>query len=107
MTEKKFRKPRPLHPFPFVAGCRPIPFDHDSIEPAPLSKAQINILDQLRNGARILFDIEHKRALLYSFKRGVEHLGEVTVRSLSKLLKNGWLTVCGREGRLIHYSLAY
>ena len=64
------------------------------------------ILSLLRDGARLLFDIERKRALVYSFRHGVEHLLEVTVRSLSSLLRSGSLVFCGRQGRLVFYMLA-
>lgn len=105
MAERKHRKPRPIHPFPFVAGCRPLPDDQMRLEQRELTRAQIAILSHLQHGARILFDIEHKRALLYSFRRGIEHLAELTVRSLASLIKAGKLMVAGREGRLVHYAL--
>lgn len=106
MPNTKVRKPRPLHPFPVIAGCRQPSSDGLHAELHTLTRAELIVISHLKRGARILFDIEHKRALLYSFKRGVEHLAELTVRSLSSLLKAGKLIVAGREGRLVHYALA-
>jgi hypothetical protein len=102
---RRQRRSYPQHPFPLitVAGGDPrleFPQDHR------LSKQQQWLLNHIRQGARILFDMTQKRALLYSFKRGVEHLAEITIRALSGLLKTGLLAPTARDGRLIHYVYA-
>ena len=94
----------PRHAFPFLLGeyartVSPLDVVH------PFNKAERQILSHLKQGARILFDMEQKRALVYSFKRGIEHIAELSVRALAHLVRLGMLTVSGREGRLIHYAL--
>lgn len=69
-----------------------------------LSPRHHSILNYLRSGARVLLDMDQRRALVYSFKQGVEHLAEITLRALSALIKAGMLVACAREGRLVHYS---
>jgi hypothetical protein len=105
MPDLRVRKPRPLHPFPFIAGCRPLRGPLIPAKINSLTRAQNRILTQLRQGARILFDIDQKRALLYSLRRGIEHLAELTVRAIAGLLRAGKLAICAREGRLVHYAL--
>lgn len=102
---RRQRRSYPQHPFPLISAVssdQQIEFANDK----RLSKQQQWLLDHIKRGAKILFDMTQKRALLYSFRRGVEHLAEITIRSLSGLLKAGFLAPTARDGRLIHYGYA-
>lgn len=102
---RRQRRSYPQHPFPLISVAgndQRLEFQHD----LKLSKQQQWLLAHIRQGARILLDMTHKRALLYSFKRGIEHLTEITIRALSGLLKAGFIAPTAREGRLIHYGYA-
>lgn len=57
----------------------------------------------LRNGARVLLDLDTGKCLLYSFSNGVKVLGTMTIRMLSQLLKLGDLVLAARENRWIHF----
>lgn len=104
--------PRPLHPFPHLimpaaqdTGSGPVAFNpaHKPMAQAP-TRTQRRLLDLLAKGARILFDIEAKRALILS--QGFRSAGEVTVRALADLVRRGLVVMTGREGRLVLYRLA-
>lgn len=102
------RRPRrsyPQHPLPLLTalGCTA---DLSLPPNAKLSPRHHVILKHLRGGARVLLDMDQRRALIYSFKRGIEHLAEITLRALSALVKAGMLVACAREGRLVHYTYA-
>jgi hypothetical protein len=95
------RSPRPLHPFPhLVAPQMPLPHG-----PTPPTAAERRVLALLADGVRVLFDIEAKRALLYSVRHGLRTVGQMTVRTLARLIREGWLVMTGREGRLVHYAV--
>lgn len=98
---------RPTGPFPYLIASQPIIRRHTISKPHPivLNRTQKNILKAMKSGARLLFDVEAKRGLLYSFQRGIQQLAELSIRSLAMMVKEGLLYVSGREGRLIHYSL--
>lgn len=98
------RSPRPLHPFPHLIAPHEASLTPEAA--SHLSQAQRKVLGQLADGGRVLFDIEAKRALIYSVRQGLRELAELTVRTLANLVKAGWLVVTGREGRLVHYALA-
>lgn len=107
MKTKKSLKPRPLHPFRFLgygAVC-PAKSTPEFATLKHINSAEQKILDMLASGARILFDINRKRALVYSFRRGFEHLREITVRTLSSLVAQGRLVMVGREGKTVHYAI--
>lgn len=101
------RRPRrsyPQHSLPLLAatGCsQPI-----SMATTNLSRQQRWILKHLRNGARILLDMDQRRALIYSFRKGMEELAQITLRTLSSLVRAGVLIAVAREGRLVHYDYA-
>ena len=102
------RRPRrsyPRHPLPLLTalGCTA---DLSLPATSRLSPHQHSILHHLRDGARILLDMDQRKALLYSFKRGIQHLAQITLRALSALVRAGVLVACSREGRLVHYSYA-
>lgn len=96
--------PRPLHPFPHLIAQACVPAARENTGHGHLSHAQRKVLSQLTEGARVLFDMQAKRALIYG--RGLRQLAELTVRALAELVRAGWLVVTGREGRLVHYALA-
>lgn len=95
--------PRPLHPFPHLLAS---PAHNGPIHPDPrtISPTQRRLLGLMAQGARILFDIQAKRALVYG--RGLRELGELSVRMLAHMVRQGWVIMTGREGRLVHYTLA-
>lgn len=101
------RRPRrsyPQHPLPLLTamGCsQPL-----TMAPANLSRQQHWILKRLRDGARILLDMDQRRALIYSCRRGMEELAQITLRTLSSLVRAGILVAVAREGRLVHYDYA-
>ena len=95
----------PKHPFPFLLGEYTYPESSTQNMYQALNKSERQVLSHLKQGARILFDIERRRALVYSFRRGIEHIAELSVRTLGHLVRQGVLVVAGREGRLIHYAL--
>lgn len=100
---RRQRRSYPQHAFPLLSspsGTQPLSFS----SPFRLSKHQKWLLGQVRLGARILLDMNQKRALLYSFRRGIEELAEITLRALSRLVKMGFLTPAAMDGRVIHYS---
>lgn len=99
--------PRPLHPFPHLADptFRPHPAPGaSSVSKSAPSRHQRHLLALLAQGARILFDIEAKRALV--LYQGFKSAGEMTVRALAELIRQGLVVMTGREGRLILYALA-
>lgn len=98
---------KPTGPFPYLISLQPLIRRHQILNPHPIimNRFQKNILQSMKKGAQLLFDIEAKRGLLYSFKKGVEHLAELSIRSLSMMVKEGLLRVLKREGRIIHYAL--
>ena len=116
----KSKRSYPKHRYPLLINP-PIP-THSAEDPLPLpqkapllsapaeppmippSTLEVQIAKWLASGARILFDMERGRALVYSFKRGFEELEEISVRMLSILIKRGWVSCTGQEGRLIHYA---
>lgn len=100
--------PRPLHPFPqLVAPSNDENHPRESLTAeAALSQAQRKVIAHLKQGGRVLFDMEAGRALIYSVRQGLRQLVELTVRSLAHLVRRGWLVMIGREGRLVHYALA-
>lgn len=101
------RCPRPLDPFPNL--IRPAAVRrHEPAKPRPLPTSSFHqrIIAQLNAGARILFDIEQRRGLIYTVRQGIRHLGEITVRTLGRMVRQGILVVTGREGRIVHYGLA-
>lgn len=73
------------------------------VQPPP-SPLEMQINQWLSQGARVLFDMNKGRALIYSFRRGFEEIEDITVRMLSLLIRRGWLVCTCREGRLIHYA---
>lgn len=100
---RRQRRSYPQHPFPFIT----LPDRVSQLEfpsQVKLSKHQKWLLSLIRQGARVLLDITEKRALLYSFKRGIEHLAQITIRALTTLIKAGLIAPTSRDGRLIHYS---
>lgn len=107
MKNKKSLKNRPLHPFRFLASgtVTPQKTDPQVLALKAQSAAEQKIISMLSSGARVLFDIKQKRALIYSFRRGFQSLCEITVRTLSSLVAQGKLIMVGREGRMVHYAL--
>ena len=98
---------RPTGPFPYLVSTAPVTRRPLSTPPAThsLNRFQKKVLDAMRQGARLLFDVDVGRALLYGFQRGIEQLAELSVRTLSALVRDGLLQVTRREGRLVHYAL--
>lgn len=104
---RRRRRAYPTHALPYLAhptpeAARPVP---RSALIGKLSPAQVVLLERLAQGVRVLLDVERRRALLYSFQRGAESLGELSVRMLARLVRWGYLVATGREGRLVHYGL--
>lgn len=99
------RRPRrsyPQHPFPFMLDGRPSQSQPTSSR--HLSKHQRWLIQHIRKGARVLLDLQHKKALLLSFKQGVAQLVEITIRVLSGLVDAGLLVPTTKEGRLVHFE---
>lgn len=101
------RRPRPLDPFPYLIRPDAVRRNEPG-RPRPLvvSAQHRRVLAHLANGARLLLDIDHRRALLYTFRQGLRHLAELTIRTVGRLVRMGLLVVTGREGRRVHYALA-
>lgn len=98
------RRPYPQHPYPVLLSSPSLdPDAPPSGQAAPLSRKARKILATLRKGGRILFDMKKGRALVYRIRQGFEEVAEMTVRMLSMLVKQGYLVVERREGRLVHY----
>lgn len=101
---RRDRRSYPRHPLPLVTAIGGHP--EISFDPLiSLTRRHRLIIDHLQNGARILLDMEQRRALVYCFSRGIQHLVEITVRSLSDLIKAGILIATAKEGRIVHYGL--
>lgn len=98
---------KPKGPFPYLVASQPLTRRHTVAHPHPvvLNRFQKTILEAMGKGAHLLFDTEAKRGLLYSFRRGVAQLAELSIRTLAAMVKEGLLHVSGHEGRLIHYAL--
>ncbi len=97
------RRPYPRHRYPTL--LMPVLLGPTEMEKAlPASRQQQRILKTLRDGARVLFDVDLGRALMYRVKQGLEEVGELTVRTLAWLVRQGHLVFTGREGRLAHYQ---
>lgn len=65
--------------------------------------AQRRFSKMLRDGARVLLDLDTGKCLLYSFSNGIRVLGTLTIRMLSQLLRIGDLVLASRENRWIHF----
>lgn len=104
MPKDRRLKPRPLHPFPHLAAGRIAPKHVDRDELRQHSPAQQRVVRLLQSGARMLFDITAKRGLIYSFRRGLEHIMEITSRMLSALLGSGEVVAVARQGTMVHYA---
>lgn len=99
--------PRPLHPFPHLVPADAVLERSESpVADGALSQAQRQVITRLRQGGRVLFDMEAGRALVYSARQGLRQWLELSVRALAHLVRQGWLVMVGREGRLVHYALA-
>ena len=98
------RRSYPRHAYPLLLAPPAPPGPAPLVAPARLSRKARAILASIERGARVLFDMEQGRALLYRFGRGIEHVGEMTVRMLARLVRQGLLVMAGREGRLVHYQ---
>lgn len=101
---RRARRSYPRHALPLVTSLG----GHPEIPYNPLKSLTRRhqwIIGHLRRGARILLDIEQRRALVYTWARGIEHLAEITVRALSDLIQAGILVATAKEGRIVHYSL--
>lgn len=95
------RRPYPRHRYPSL--LTPV-FSSTADLDIPMSPQQQRILKTLQAGARVLFDVELGRALVYRLRQGLEQVGELTVRTLAWLVRRGHLVLTGREGRLAHYQ---
>lgn len=98
MTNHKIKKSRPQHPFPRLA--------HGFVSDAPLklSRAHERMLKWISQGARVMFDIKAKRALIYTFDRGFKTISEITVRCLAALVRSGQLAFMAKQDHLVHYA---
>lgn len=95
------RRPYPRHRYPSLLS----PALHGPAVLAPaMSPQQERILKTLREGARVLFDVDQGRALVYRLRQGLEQVGELTVRTLAWLVRQGHLILAGRDGHLAHYQ---
>jgi hypothetical protein len=105
------RRPRhsyPSHPYPILLSCSPSYLSSPAPVPPEalrLTPFEASILRQLHQGARVLFDMKRGRALIYAFRRGIESIAELTLRTLAKFVECGWIYMSGREGRLVHFTL--
>lgn len=97
MTKKATE--RPLHPFPLLISGRCVPTN------TPMTAAERDVLLLLKNGNRIVFDIQEKRGLIYRFSRGIETVMEISVRMLAALVKKCGLIPVSREGKFVHFIL--
>lgn len=101
----RVRTPYPTGPFPYLIEPTQVPSVPPSLRSVALTALQRQVLQRLRNGAHLFFDLTAKRALLYDFKCGLRTLAELTVRSLAGLVRNGFLRVVQRDGQRVHYEL--
>lgn len=101
---RRSRHSYPAHPYP-VLLTPPMVGTANFAAELRLTRFESGLLRKLKSGARVLFDMEQGRAMLYAFRRGIEALAEVTIRTLSRLVQAGHLYVSGREGRLVHFTL--
>lgn len=98
MSKRPSHAFRPQHPFPcLVSGT-------SFSAPVKLSSTHRQILYWIKKGARVLFDIRAKRAMIYTFDQGFKTLSEITVRCLSTLLKSGHLAFMAKQDHLVHYA---
>ncbi len=71
-----------------------------------LTPKQKIILNMLKKGASLLFDMKAKRAIvLQQFIDGVKPLIELSVRMLSALVKQGFIKVQIKDNNKVHYCL--
>ena len=102
---KKCQDKRPLHPFRFIAyGDTSPQSPHLPLKSQTITQKEKNILSLISSGARILFDIKAKRAMVYNFSRGFQALSEITVRFLSSLLRTGQIVRVGQNQNLVHFA---
>lgn len=71
-----------------------------------LTPKQKIILNMLKRGASLLFDMKAKRAIvLQEVIDGVKPLIELSVRMLSALIKQGFIKVQIKDSNRVHYCL--
>lgn len=95
------RRPYPRHPFPFLLSSPPT--EAAKLTPLPTKRLR-TVMAYIQEGARVLFDAEKRRAFIYRFSCGIVEMAELTVRSFSYLVKQGYLHLAHQEGRLVHYA---
>jgi hypothetical protein len=112
------RKKRPEHPFPLLAQLAPAQDSQGFLPsvsferrcharppaPAPRTPAQRRFCRLLQQGARVLLDLESGRCLVYSCANGLRVLAQMTIRTLSQLLRQGALVMAARENHWVHYA---
>lgn len=97
------RRSFPRHACPLLS----LGYARPSLIPAPASRQHRRLLQTLKEGAQVMFDLEKRRALVYSFQKGMQRIMELTARTLAWLVKEGHVALVGREGRLLLYTPAH
>ena len=95
------RRSYPKHAFPCLLSFHnEIP---SPLQPLPNKKLK-EVVQHIHQGARVLFDPQRRRAMLYRFSCGIVEMAQLTVRSLSILVKKGYLLMSYQEGSVVHYT---
>ncbi len=103
LSVKSRHAKRPKHAYRFIANNMANP---DTVTPQSitLSSSDRQIMALLADGAFLLFDMQHHRALLYRMRGGMQQLAELTVRSIAKLVRLGLITLLHQSGHLLHFA---
>lgn len=97
---KKTHRRKPVHPFPFISQG----ISSQQLSIHPHTSRHRKLIRLIRQGARVLFDIKTKRALLYTWERGFTQLCEITVHMLSSLIHSGKVVRVGEERNRVHFA---
>lgn len=99
------RYPYPQHQYPILVSPtgRLHSLAANEIQ-GSLTPTRLRILRALQQGGRVLFDTDRGRALIYKVQQGLQEIQQMTVRTLSWLIRRGYLVMGMRHGRLVHYD---
>lgn len=101
----------PKHAFPIIlkhtpeySADLPLRYQEDRVDlkKITLTKYEKKILSILKMGKRILFDMNLRKTFIVTWQRGVQILGKMTLRTMSKFIQMGILSCHSKEGHLVH-----
>lgn len=97
------KRPYPRHAFPeLIPTYSNLNLQHNIY--SEQSKKTKEIISTLKSGAKVLFDMKKGRGFIYKFEQGIKILMELTTRTLSSLVKNGYLVLFEKQGETAHFT---